>query len=77
MRPFCRKSHVHKIPRFRGGGILGFGGGKCRFYFYGREDFSEFSQSGHGPKTCGCVCLRVAMPAEMRLKFLAEIWFES
>ena len=25
-----------------GGGILGLGGGgKCRFYFYGREDFSE------------------------------------
>ena len=27
MRSFCRKTHVHKIPRFRGGGILGFGGG--------------------------------------------------
>ena len=41
MRPFYRKSHVHKIPRFRGGGILGLGGRgeKCRFYFYGREDF--------------------------------------
>ena len=26
-RPFCRKNHVHKIPRFRGGGILGFLGG--------------------------------------------------
>ena len=38
MRSFCRKTHVHKIPRFRGGG-------KCRFYFYGREDFSE-----EGPK---------------------------
>ena len=26
-----------------GGGILGFfGGGECRFYFYGREDFSGF-----------------------------------
>ena len=25
-----------------GGGIFGFwGGGECRFYFYGREDFSE------------------------------------
>ena len=36
------KAHVHKIPRFRGGGILGFGGGgECRFYFYGREDFSD------------------------------------
>ena len=41
-RPFCRKSHVHKSPRFRGGGILGFlGGGEVPIYFYGREDFSE------------------------------------
>ena len=24
-----------------GGGILGFGGGEYRFYFYGREDFSD------------------------------------
>ena len=44
MRSFCRKTHVHKIPRFRGGGILGFGGGgETRFYFYGRADFSETS----------------------------------
>ena len=44
-RPFCRKNlHVHKIPRFRGG-YLGFffGGGECRFYFYGRGDFSEIN----------------------------------
>ena len=28
MRPFCKKTHVHKIPRFRGGGgYFGFGGG--------------------------------------------------
>ena len=42
MRPFCRKNHVHKIPRLGGGvfWVLG-GGGECRFYFYGREDFSE------------------------------------
>ena len=26
--------------RVLGGGFFG-GGGKCRFYFYGREDFSE------------------------------------
>ena len=46
LRSFCKKTHVHKIPRFRGGGgILGFGGGggKCRFYFYGRKDFADFS----------------------------------
>ena len=37
------KTHVHKIPRFRGGGgYFGFGGGgEGRFYFYGRADFSE------------------------------------
>ena len=40
MRSFCRKNPVHKIPRFRGGF---FGGGECRFYFYGREDFSEMN----------------------------------
>ena len=36
--------HAHKIPRFGGGGYLGFWGGgwgKCRFYFHGREDFSD------------------------------------
>ena len=37
------KNHVHKIPLVLGGGILGLGGGgKCRFYFHGREDFSDF-----------------------------------
>ena len=35
------KTHVHKIPPFRGGGYLGLGGGECRFYFDGRGDFSE------------------------------------
>ena len=41
MRPFCRKSHVHKIPRFRGGGgILGFGGGgSADFIFMGARTF--------------------------------------
>ena len=39
----ARETHVHKTPRFKGGGYLGFGvgGGKCRFYLYGRADFSE------------------------------------
>ena len=42
MRSFCRKNNVHKIARFRGGGILGLGGGgECRFYFYGRAEFSD------------------------------------
>ena len=30
MRPFCRKSHVHKIPRFRGGYFGFWGGGTLR-----------------------------------------------
>ena len=42
MRPFCRKNHVHKIPRSWGGIWFFLGGGKCRFCFYGREDFSDF-----------------------------------
>ena len=34
---------MHKIPRF-GGGDFGLGGGEeCRFYFYGRGDFSDLS----------------------------------
>ena len=28
-----------------GGGTLGFGGGECRFYFYGRADFSGSNKS--------------------------------
>ena len=41
----ARKSHVHKIPRLGGGGVFwGLGGGECRFYFYGREDFFENNQ---------------------------------
>ena len=40
--------HVHKIPRFGGGGrIWGFGG-ECRFYFYGRGDFSDFRRALNG-----------------------------
>ena len=44
MRSFCRKTHVHKIPRFRGGGggSLGFGGGGSAdlIFMGGRADFS-------------------------------------
>ena len=42
MRSFCRKNHVRTIPLFWGGGL---GGGECRFYFYGRADFSEIHLS--------------------------------
>ena len=31
-----------KFLALAGGGILGFGG-ECRFYFYGRADFSDFA----------------------------------
>ena len=45
MCSFCRKTHVHKIARSRGGGVilgLGGGGGKSAdFIFMGREDFSD------------------------------------
>ena len=44
-RPFCRKSHVHKIPRFRGGGYFGFlggGGGSADFIFMGARIFLKF-----------------------------------
>ena len=34
MPSFCRKTYVHKIPRFRGG-ILGLGGGSADFIFMG------------------------------------------
>ena len=33
------KAHVHKIPRFRGGGGLGFGGGSADFIFMGARIF--------------------------------------
>ena len=35
------RTHVHKIPLFRGGGFWVLGRVECRFYFYGRGDFSE------------------------------------
>ena len=42
MRSFCRKTHVHKIPRFRGGGVFwvfGGGGGSADFIFMGAGIF--------------------------------------
>ena len=42
LRSFCRKTHVHKIPRSRGGGgILGFGGegGSADLIFMGARIF--------------------------------------
>ena len=39
MRSFCKKTYVHKIPRFRGGGYSGFGGGSADFIFMGAGIF--------------------------------------
>ena len=41
MLSFCRKTHVHKIPRFRGGGILVFffGGGVPILFLWARGFF--------------------------------------
>ena len=40
MRSFCRKTHVHKIPRFRGGRYFGFWGeGSADFIFMGARIF--------------------------------------
>ena len=33
------------------GGYFGFGGGECRFYFYGRADFSDKSKSANWNKS--------------------------
>ena len=57
MRPFCRKNHVHKIPRFRGG-YFGFWGGegKCRFLFLWARGFFWKIASENQTKT-----LRIAI----------------
>ena len=50
MRPFCRKTHVHKIPRFRGGGYFGFwgGGGEVPILFLRARGFFWRKLPGHG-----------------------------
>ena len=40
MRSFCRKTHVHKIPRFRGAGLGG--GGSADFIFMGAGIFLNY-----------------------------------
>ena len=56
----AEKAHVHKIPRFwGGGGYFGFWGegGECRFYFYWRADFSEQNHLDHISATCSMFAL--------------------
>ena len=51
------KTHVHKIPRFRGGGVilgLGGGGGSADFIFMGARIFLKSSVY-----VCMCVCVYV------------------
>ena len=53
MHSFCRKkNHVHKIPRFRGGGgILGFGGGgSADFIFMGARIFLILTRKRMSPQ---------------------------
>ena len=45
MRSCCRKTHVHKIPRFRGG-FWG-GGGSADFIFMGARIFLIYGQGPH------------------------------
>ena len=53
------KTHVHKIPRFGGGGgILGLGGGSADFILWARG-FSEHATSENG--TLSCTRLRVPL----------------
>ena len=45
-----------KFP-FLGGGFGGGGGGECRFYFYGRADFSDaftIIKNEKAQEGCGC-----------------------
>ena len=39
LRSFCRKTHVHKIPRFGGGYFAFWGGGSAHFIFMGARIF--------------------------------------
>ena len=52
MRSFCRKTHVHKIPPFRGGGLFWvLEGGSADFIFMGARIF--LTGVGHTPSTAG------------------------
>ena len=58
--------HVHKIPRLRGRGVFwAFGGGECRFYLYGRGDFSvtPVCSTVHSHRTYnqGVSCMHLGM----------------
>ena len=69
-RPFCGKSHVHKIPRFGGGGHFGFGGGSADFIFMGARTFLTVTRSFaekeaksvyliqiNNALNCSCMCM--------------------
>ena len=54
-----------------GGGYFGFGGGKCRFYFYGRGDFSG---SGRFLRIwrCGFANVRQTSPSFTKIRMSAR-----
>ena len=74
MRSFCRKTHVHKIPRFGGGGGV-WGGGEVPILFYGREDFSDLSP----PKRDSQEGVQFGSPETIRENqtIRANLWIDS
>ena len=59
-----------------GGGVLwvlGGGGGKCRFYFYGREDFSELSFAYILVTWCACQALGFLASEPLNLHRLVSV----
>ena len=51
------------------GGGFGGGGGECRFYFYGRADFSEYRHFGVSDKKLGgfpCAFAEIARAHSLR-----------
>ena len=70
MRLFCRKNHVHKIPRFReGGGVFWvWGGGSADFIFMGARIFLIGRLGGWGWKDDPEDCHRMgaAIPGQSR-----------
>ena len=71
MRPFCRKNHVHIIPRFRGGGYFGFwGGGSADFISMGAGIFLILSQCS----SFSVSCKQVIQDKNAQISYRHEGW---